>query len=78
MKRYKKIEGIWSCDPNHILLNEDKGGELLDINKCVIAEQDDIMLGDDLDYLNKQIQDRARSDKHYEVMIIMKEKNIEG
>ncbi len=27
MKRYKSIYGVWSCDPEHVLLKEDENGE---------------------------------------------------
>ncbi len=72
MKRYKSIYGIWSCDPDHVLLKEDENGNLVDITDCIIAQQDNMMLGDSLDNLNDQIQ--VKSNDIFDVMIIMKRK----
>ena len=75
MKRYKSIYGIWSCDPDHVLLKEDENGNLVDITDCIIAQQDNMMLGDPLDNLNDQIQKQIESDDVFDVMIIMRKKD---
>ena len=72
MKRYKSIYGIWSCDPDHVLLKEDENGNLVDIEDCIIAQQDNMMIGDSLDGLNEQIQKQIKDDDLFDVMIIMK------
>jgi len=45
---------------------------LVDITDCIIAQQDNMMLGDSLDNLNDQIQ--VKSNDIFDVMIIMKRK----
>ena len=53
-------------------------GEWINIKDCIIAEQDNMMMGDSLSGLNEQITKQTRSDGPstlYDVMIIMRRKD---
>lgn len=54
-------------------LKEFNYGGWVNINNCIIAEQDNMMMGDSWDILNEQIQKQAKNGGPFDVMIIMKE-----
>jgi len=51
----------------------DEKGRFVDTDNCIVAEQENMMMGDDLDELNKQIQKQSKNGGPYDVMIILKE-----
>ncbi len=65
MKRFNFINNLMKEHPN---------GEFLDLTNCMICSQDNMYLGDDMDNLNKQIQQKSLNDGPFSVMIIFKEK----
>lgn len=58
--------------------SEDKNVRWVDILGCIIAEQDNMMIGDPLDGLNDQIQEQIKNDGPFDVMIILKERQDNG
>ena len=52
--------------------HESKDGEWVYIKDCIIAHQDNMMLGDPVHGLWRQIQKQAMDTGPYDVMIIMK------
>ncbi len=55
---------------------EDKeDGEWVNVEDCIIVQQDNMMMGDPLDNLNDQTQKQVKSDGIFDVMIIMRKKN---
>ena len=77
MKRYRPIR----CNVNEIWyqkgMEEYEGGEWLNIEDCIIAQQDNMMLGDPVHGLWRQIQKQAMDTGPYDVMIIMKRREKE-
>ncbi len=54
---------------------EKPDGNMVRLDGCMIAEQEDMMIGDPLDGLNEQIQKQVGEDNGpFDVMIIMKRK----
>ncbi len=54
---------------------EKPDGNMVKLDGCMIAEQEDMMIGDPLDGLNEQIQKQVGEDNGpFDVMIIMKRK----
>ena len=54
---------------------EKPDGNMVKLDGCMIAEQEDMMMGDPLDGLNEQIQKQVGEDNGpFDVMIIMKRK----
>ncbi len=58
-------------------LKEFEDGGWININDCIVLEQDNMMLGDSLDMpweLNGKMQREVDRNKVYDVMIILKER----
>lgn len=69
MKRYRI-----AYDKRYQGTIEDKNGEWVCIKNCIVCEQENMMMGDPLDEINKQIQKQIKDNGPFDMMIIMKEK----
>ena len=55
-------------------LEEDLNGTWINIYDCIIAEQENMMMGDNLWKLNQQIQKQTKKNGPFDVMIMLKER----
>ena len=71
MKRY---ESTFDSSYGMIIHEERKDGKWISTKDCIIAEQDNMMMGDPVDNLWRQIQEQAMNKGPFDVMIILKGK----
>lgn len=50
-------------------------GNMVKLDGCIIAEQEGMMLGDPMDFLDRQIRGQIEEDSEYDVMMILKKKS---
>ncbi len=73
IRRYKEIAGIWSCDSEHIKLEKDPEGAIIDSEGCEIAEARGMKIKDALKRITARLeQDEGYLKGNYHIILLMR------